>query len=97
MFRRCSPEARARSRALADLGAHIELECEELDQPLHDGESQTITIARDIGRNTDLIELIVDVRQLIRRNADARIEHLDADQAPPRAGSANVPSLRRCI
>jgi ABC-type lipoprotein export system ATPase subunit len=66
-------------RALAHLGAHIELEREQLHQALHDGEAQTIAIARDVGRNAHLIELIVDVRQLIRRNADARIEHLDTN------------------
>ena len=59
---------------------HVEFEREQLHQALHDGEAQTIAIARDVGRNADLIELIVDVRQLIRRDADARIEHLDTNQ-----------------
>jgi hypothetical protein len=46
--------------------SYIELECEQLHQMPHDGEPQAIAIARAVGGNAKLIELIVNKWQQIR-------------------------------
>ena len=62
------------SRALADLGADVELERQQLDQALHDAQSQAVAVTRAVGRHADLVELVIDVGHLIGGNADARIQ-----------------------
>ena len=50
----------------------------QLDQPLHDGESQAIAVAGAVRWNTDLIELVIDIGQLIGRHRFER--HLTLQQ-----------------
>ena len=57
----------------------LETEIEQLDEALHDAQAQAITITRTVGGDAHLIELIINVRDLIRWNADPRVEHLDAN------------------
>src|SRR3569833_1853437 len=65
------------SRPLARLRTNVKTKLEQLDQSLHDAQPQSVAISCAIGRNTDLVELIVEVRKLLRRDTDSRVRDFD--------------------
>src|SRR5665213_742760 len=56
------------------------MKLEQVYDSLHDIQAKTIAITQAMTRNTYLVELIEDVRNLIVRDADAGIEYFNANQ-----------------
>jgi hypothetical protein len=67
--------------SLAGLRLHVELETEQLDEPVHDAEPEPVTLASGIRLDADLVELVEDVRQVRARYAGAGVEDLYAKGA----------------
>ncbi len=66
--------------ALADLRMHIQLQLEQFHEPLHDAQAESVAFSRAVGRHPDLVELVVDVRDVVRRYADSRVRDLEPDE-----------------
>src|SRR5450755_1190624 len=76
------PDARRqlerKSRALIDLGLNVQSEIEQLHQPLYDAQAKTVSVARGVGRDADLIELVIDMCQCVSGDSDAGVENFHA-------------------
>src|SRR6476620_7209340 len=64
-------------RPLSHFRAYVETQTEQLDETLDDAQSQAITITRAVGGDPYLVELVINVGDLICRNADSGVQHLD--------------------
>src|SRR5438477_144816 len=63
-------------RAFVDLGLHGELDVEQRHDALHDAQAQSVSLTL-AARSFDLVELLIDVAELVARNADTGIDDLD--------------------
>jgi len=86
-YARCNSRLPARGgrvqrehRTHCDLRADLEPQSEQCHNSLDDRQFETIAVTRAVGRHADLIELVVDVRELVRGDTDTGIGHLEADQ-----------------